>query len=142
MINSGKLFLLVVIFLSILSCKKEVDPEENLLGTWTVTKVEGQQVISGNPGIVVADNNPSGTISFSSNSTGEQAYSFTLLGTVYPQNDNFSWSATETEIIIDRVLNPDMVWTRVVNESNKQVASYDIPVNPTQIIRYTLTLEK
>lgn len=138
----GKVFFLILMFGSILSCKKEVDPEENLLGTWSVTKVEGQQVINGNPGIAVADNNPSGTISFSSNSTGTQAYSFTLLGTVYPQNDNFSWTANETEIIIDRVINPDMVWSRLLNESNKQVASYDIPVNANQVIRYTLTLEK
>ncbi|MCB9257596.1 MAG: hypothetical protein H6579_10730 [Chitinophagales bacterium] len=138
----GKLFLLAFLFSSLFSCKKEIDPEENLVGTWTVSKVEGQQIINGNPGFSAADNNPSGTISFSADATGQQNYSFSFLGTVYPQNDNFSWSATETEIIIDRLLNPDLVWTRIVNESNKQVASYDIPVNASQVIRYTLTLEK
>jgi hypothetical protein len=133
------LFLIV----TFLSCSKDdVDPDGNLQGRWNVEKVEGQQFTNGNPGIKLEDNNPTGYIVFESNGEGEQNYTFTLFGTAYPNINNFRYSATQTEIIIERFGQADLVWNRELNSANRQIASYDILVNANSFIRYTLTLEK
>ena len=67
---------------------------------------------------------------------------FTLFGTAYPNINNFRYSATQTEIIIERFGQADLVWNRELNTANRQIASYDILVNANSFIRYTLTLEK
>lgn len=133
--------LTLVLITLLFSCSKgEIDPE--LTGTWEVTKVEGQQFYNGAQGIYLVDNNPSGTIEFKKNGRGEQDYSFTLFGTVYEQKGSFTWSATELEVIIERNNDDDLIWSRLVSESKKQVATYDIVVDAQNTARYTLTLEK
>ena len=139
--NYSLVFLLIV-FTMITSCGKDVDPDGNLEGTWRVEKVEGQQYVMGNPGIYLVDNNPIGTIQFKSAGWGEQDYSFSLFGTTYPQNGAFKYTATESEIVIDVVNGQDMVWQRILNEENVQIASYEIVVNTSSTVTYTLTLEK
>lgn len=128
--------------LTLLSCGKDVDPDGNLEGTWQVEKVEGQQYTNGSPGIYVVDNNVTGTIQFKKSGLGEQDYSFTLFGTAYPQDGAFKYTATESEIVIDVVNGNDMIWERELNESNRQIASYDIVVDASTTVKYTLTLEK
>lgn len=140
--NFRSLALFVALLAMMISCAKDIDPDGNLDGTWQVEKVEGQQYTNGNPGIYLTDNNPTGTIQFKKTGWGEQDYSFTLFGTAYPQNNSFKWSATESEIIIDVVNGDDMIWARELNQSDKQIASYDIVVNANTTIKYTLTLEK
>lgn len=125
------------------SCSKDdADFDGNLTGKWNVTKVEGQQYVNGNAGIYLQDNSPTGYIEFKSNGKGEQNYSFTLFGTSYPQVANFTYTSTENSIIVKRFGEDDLVWNRLTNETNIQVASYEIPVDASTTIEYTLTLEK
>jgi hypothetical protein len=137
------LFIFVSLAILIHSCgkdNKENDPQ--LVGTWNVVKVEGQQYFNSSPGIYLADNNPTGYIKFEADGKGEQNYSFTLFGTNYPQNSSFRWYSSATTINIKRINDSDLVWNRVLSQENKQVASYDIPVDASTTIRYTLTLDK
>ena len=122
------------------SCKKNLD--KTLFGTWTVTKVEGTYNANGSSIFTAEDVNPTGFVRFDNNGRGEQDYSFTFVGTVYTQQSEFSWEANEDEIIINRVSEPDMIWVRVVDTENKQVASYNVVVNANENWDYTLTLEK
>ena len=113
-----------------------------LSGTWNVTKVQGIFKNGGTALPPIVDENPTGTITFRSNGTGEQNYSYTLAGTDYPQTGSFSWSATNDLIIIERVNDPDLEWTRITDQDNKQIASYNFLINANQSWDYTLTLEK
>jgi hypothetical protein len=122
------------------SCNKNLD--KVLFGTWTVTSVEGTLNVGGNSVFNSEDANPTGTVKFNSNGTGEQNYSFTFAGTVYNQVDDFSWEANNDEIIINRVSDPDMIWSRIFDSESKQIASYNIVVDAQQNWDYTLTLEK
>jgi hypothetical protein len=81
-------------------------------------------------------------VRFDSDGTGEQNYSFTFANINYSQNEEFSWEANEDEIIINRVSEADIIWTRTVDSENKQVASYTVVIDATQDWDYTLTLEK
>jgi hypothetical protein len=121
-------------------CKEGID--KVLVGTWNVTEVQGVFNSGSNSALPIIDGNPTGTITFRSNGTGEQNYSYTLGGTQYPQTGSFSWSATNDLIIIERVNDPDMEWTRVIDQDNKQVATYNYLINANQSWDYTLTLEK
>ena len=122
------------------SCDKEDDEiDEGLVGTWEVTKVEGQQFVNGNPGIKLEDENPTGYVKFESDGKGEQNYSFTLFGTTYPQTGQFRWTATASTINVKRFNDSDLVWERELNEPNKQIASFFFEDNN---VKYTLTLEK
>lgn len=132
---------LFAIALFITSCKKE-NLDSGLFGTWNVTQVSGIYYLNGSVVASPVDNNPTGTIKFNSNGTGKQDYSFSLYGSTYPQTSNFVWEADDSKITIDRTDEPDMEWTRVTNESNKQVATYRYVVNASQSWDYTLTLEK
>lgn len=141
--KASRFFLALFLIISFVACSKDdVDSDGNLQGRWNVEKVAGQQFTNGNPGIKLEDNNPIGYIEFRSNGEGEQNYTFTLFGTAYPNINNFRYSATQTEIIIERFGQADLVWNRELNTANRQVASYDILVNANSFIRYTLTLEK
>lgn len=132
--------ILVLTALVFNSCKKNLDAV--LFGTWTVTKVEGTRNLNGVSIFSAEDNNPVGTVRFDNDGTGEQNYSFTFANINYPQTGEFSWEANEDEIIINRVSEPDMIWTRIVDSENKQVASYTIVIDATQDWDYTLTMEK
>ncbi|TNF26921.1 MAG: hypothetical protein EP314_05350 [Bacteroidetes bacterium] len=125
---------------SMTSCKKNLD--EILFGTWNVTKVEGTLNVNGVSVFTAQDNSPVGTVKFESNGRGRQNYSFTFAGTLYEQVDDFRWEANESEIIIVRTSEPDMIWTRIINTENKQKASYNLVVDANQNWDYTLTLEK
>lgn len=141
--KASHIFIGLVLISTMFACSKDnADATGNLEGRWNVEKVEGQQYTNGNPGIKLEDNNPTGYIEFESNGQGEQNYTFTLFGTAYPNNGNFVYSATEAEIIIERFNQEDLVWMREVNTAAQQVASYDIDLNTSSFIRYTLTLEK
>ena len=130
---------MVVLF----SCEKEaIAPHGKLTGTCNVTKLEGQQYVLGVQGIYLADNNPTGTIKFERNGNGKQDYSFVLFGTTYPQYANFKWTATTTTINVNRINDTDLVWERLLSEEHKQIAAYDIIVDASSTIKYTLTLEK
>ncbi len=131
--------LLAMLFNS--SCKKD-SLDAVLFGTWNVTKVQGQQYVNGNPFLLLTDNNPTGYVRFDDNGTGEQNYTYVLFGTSYPNVSDFSWEADDNEIRIDRFNQPDLVWLRITNETDKQEATYTIVVDATQYWDYTLTLEK
>ncbi len=122
------------------SCNKDLD--KVLFGTWTVTKVEGTLNVNGSSVFTGVDENPVGTVEFKNNGKGEQNYSFTFNGSVYPQTGTFTWQANEDEIVIDRVSDPDMIWIRIINSDNKQKVSHNIVVDANQNWDYTLTLEK
>ncbi len=139
----GRVFgvlLVLGISVSFIGCDEGID--KVLIGTWNVTKVEGVFNSGGSSLPPLTDEAPVGTITFRSNGTGEQNYSYSLGGMQYPQTGSFSWSATDDLIIIERVNDPDMDWTRLVDTDNKQVASYNLLVNANQSWDYTLTLEK
>ncbi len=134
------------IFASIIimtSCSnEEISPNEKLVGTWEVTKVEGRQKTNGENGIVLTDNNPTGTINFTDEGKGKQDYSYSLFGNTYPNVNNFFWASNENEIIVDLWGDDDMIWKRIVNDENMQVATYGIVVNELITVEYTLTLER
>lgn len=137
----------VFIGLSILSitlffagCREGID--KVLVGTWNVERVEGVFNTGGGSLPPVADESPTGTITFRNNGTGEQNYTFTIAGTQYPQTGSFSWSATDEFIIIERLTEPNMEWTRLEDTDNKQVATYNVLLNANQSWDYTLTLRK
>lgn len=138
-----KINLILAILLTtilLISCAKDEDEiDEGLVGTWEVTKVEGQQFVSGNPGIKLEDDNPSGYVKFESDGKGEQNYTFTLFGTTYPQIAQFRWTANASTINVKRFNDSDLVWERELNEPNKQVASFFIEESN---VKFTLTLEK
>ncbi len=136
------LFLGLMLLTVFNSCSKDKQLDEQLVGLWSVSKVEGQQIVNGINGIYLVDNNPSGTIQFDDDGKGLQNYSFTLLGTSYPQYAAFQWSSTDDEIKIKRVNEPDMVWERLVTDYYRQVATYNIVVDANTSIQYTLTLDK
>ncbi|MGB0368172.1 MAG: hypothetical protein ACPGD8_02130, partial [Flavobacteriales bacterium] len=98
--------------------------------------------VNGSSFFSAEDENPVGTVEFKNNGTGEQNYSFTFNGTVYPQTGTFSWEASQDEIIIDRSSEPDMIWTRIIDSDNKQKVSHNVVINANENWDYTLTLEK
>lgn len=141
-VMKGKLIVLTVLLLTVAlsGCHKGID--KVLVGTWNVTRVEGVFNTGGGSLPPIVDASPTGTITFKSNGTGEQNYSYTLGGTEYPQTGRFSWSATDDLILIERTDDPDMEWTRITDTDNKQVATYNYLINANQSWDYTLTLEK
>jgi hypothetical protein len=104
--------------------------------------VEGQQYVNGSAGLTLADNNPTGTIRFDSDGSGNQNYSFTILGSTQSFNSNFIWEADELEIRVQRLNQPDMIWTRETNEPNLQRAINNVVISATENWDYILTLEK
>lgn len=132
--------LVVLVAVFSVGCQEGID--KVLVGTWNVERVEG--VFNTGSGTLppVVDENPTGTITFRSNGRGEQNYSFTLMGTEYPQTGDFSWSATDELIVIERITEPNMEWRRLEDTDNKQVATYNILINANQSWDYTLTLRK
>jgi len=137
------LFLIVTIAVGLAGCSKsEVNTDEKLIGQWDVTKVEGRQVTNGVPGIVLTDENPTGFIRFDEDGKGEQQYSFSLFGNTYPQSAQFRWNSTEQEVVVDLIGSDDMIWSRSVNEIDRQVAAYEIVISAELTIEYELTLEK
>jgi len=132
--------LAAVAVLALNSCYKDLDTV--LFGTWTVTKVEGTLNQNGSSILTASDDSPTGTVEFKNTGKGEQNYSFTFNGTVYPQIGTFTWQADQEEITIDRVTEPNMIWRRIIDTDNKQKVSYNIVVDANQNWDYTLTLEK
>jgi hypothetical protein len=132
-------------FLLLTACVKDKDPDKsdgNLIGRWNVKQVKGLIIENGVPkGSEIIDDAPTGFIRFDSDGKGEQNYSYTLLGTVYPNTGAFFWTANETEIRIKQFGN-DLIWVRKLNEPNKQQATYRVPISITTSVDYTLTLEK
>lgn len=131
---------LIATALCFTACNKNLD--KVLFGTWSVTKVEGVYFSNGASVFTVEDASPTGFVKFEKSGKGEQDYSFTLAGTIYTQQDNFSWEANDDEIIIVRSGEPDLIWTRVSDTETMQVATYKIIVDATTYWNYTLTLEK
>lgn len=123
-------------------CKDKEELDSRLFGTWNVTRVAGQQYLNGSAGVSLTDSSPSGYVRFDEDGTGEQNYYFTLFGTNYPYINDFRWEADANEIRIDRFNQSDMVWRRITNEPNKQVATYNIVLSATENWDYTLTLER
>lgn len=142
--NSLKLATITLTSMFLLvACTQDKTPfEDDLIGTWTVTKVKGQQFLNGVPGIDATDDSPSGFVRFDRDGRGEQNYTFNLLGFEFPNTGNFIWLSNAIEIRIKQSGNPDLIWKREVNQPNLQVATYTIVVSPEITIDYTLTLEK
>lgn len=136
------LIILIVGIASLNGCSKDENLDPALYATWQVTKVEGLFYINGVPALPLADNNPSGTVEFKEDGTGFQNYTFQIGGSTSQQVGAFRWEADQNEIRIDRVNEPDMVWARVANLTNKQVATYTQIVDANSKWDYTLTLEK
>lgn len=122
-------------------CAKD-NLDEKLFATWQVTKVEGLYYWNNTPTFPVSDNSPSGTVRFDEDGTGYQNYSYQIAGNTSQQIGAFKWEADDNEIRIDRVDEPDMVWVRQTNLTNKQVAKYTYIVDSNTKWDYTLTLEK
>jgi len=135
-------FLMTVLLMMHLLSGCDPGIDKDLIGTWNVTRVEAVFVNSGTNSTAVVDEDPTGTVIFRRNGTGEQDYYYTVAGTQSHQTGSFRWSATDETIYIERDNEPDMEWTRVVNQENRQVATYRILVNATQSWDYTLTLER
>ena len=135
-------FLSLAIFAILIfnSCNKNLD--KVLFGTWNVTKVEGTLNVNGSSVLTAQDYNPIGTVEFKNTGKGEQNYSFTFNGTVYPQTGTFTWEANDEEIIVYRTTESDMYWQRIIDTDNKQKVSYNVIVDANQNWDYTLTLEK
>lgn len=127
---------------SLQGCSKDENLDPALYATWQVTKVEGLYYWNGVPTLPASDNDPFGTVRFDDDGKGYQNYPFQLAGKNFEQIGAFSWEADEDEIRIDRVDEPDMVWQRVANLTNKQVATYTHVVDANSKWDYTLTLEK
>jgi len=133
--------LMLISMVGLSSCiNKNLDKQ--LFGTWNVTKVEGTFTIAGIVLPTVSDPEPTGTVTFNRNGTGKQNYTFTANGTSYSNTDNFNWKATNTEIIIERPNDTDLVWKRIMDTDEKQVTSYTIIVDANRSWDYILTLEK
>jgi hypothetical protein len=132
--------LVVAAVLVLNSCYKNLD--KVLFGIWSVTKVEGTLNQNGSSVFSATDDNPTGTVEFKNSGKGEQNYTFTFDDTVSTQIGTFTWQADEDEITIDRVTQPNMNWSRIINTDNRQKVSYNIVVNANQNWDYTLTLEK
>lgn len=135
-------FMLALAVTVISSCADKEDLDPALFGTWQVTKVQGQLYFNNVPMIPLSDNNPSGTVRFDKNGTGYQNYSFQLAGNTNSQVGAFRWTATDSEILIDRQNEPDMVWQRVTNLSTRQVATFTFVEDGSTRWDYTLTMEK
>lgn len=133
-------FTLVAIILSGCADKEDLDPA--LFGTWQVTKVRGLLYVNNVPTFPITDNSPTGTVRFDEDGTGFQNYSFELGGNTNTQTGTFLWTATDNEIIIDRQNEPDMIWNRDVNLTNRQEATFTFQENGTTKWDYTLTMEK
>ena len=132
---------LVVVAVTVFnSCNKNLD--KVLFGTWNVTKVEGTLNVGGTSILTAEDNNPTGTVEFKNNGTGEQNYSFTFNGTDYPQTGTFTWEANQDEIIVFRTTESDIYWQRIIDTDNRQKVSYNVTVDAQRNWDYTLTLEK
>lgn len=134
------LLALSIVAMTFNSCNKNLD--KVLFGTWVVTKVEGTLNVGGVSVFTAEDNAPVGTVRFDNDGTGEQNYSFTFATVNYTQTGEFSWEANEDEIIINRVSEPDLIWTRITDSENKQVASYNLVEDASHNRDFTLTLEK
>jgi hypothetical protein len=131
---------LVATILSGCADKEDLDPA--LFGTWQVTEVKGLLYLNNVPTFPITDSSPSGTVRFDKDGTGFQNYSFELGGNTNTQTGTFLWTATDNEIIIDRQNEPDMIWNRDVNLTNKQEATFTFQENGTTKWDYTLTMEK
>lgn len=125
---------------SVVSCTKNLD--KLLFGTWTVTKVQGAYIVNGNSVFTAQDTMPTGTIEFKNNGTGHQNYTFFFAGTTYVMIDDFKWEANDDEIIVKRIDEPDMIWTRVLDTETKQIATFTTVINADESRDFTLTLEK
>lgn len=131
---------LLVGVVSAVSCNKNLD--KVLFGTWTVTKVEGDYIVNGTSVFTAQDTVPTGTIEFKTNGTGHQNYTFFFGGTTYTMIDDFKWEANDDEIIVNRVDDTDMIWTRVLDTETKQIATFTTVINADESRDFTLTLEK
>lgn len=134
------IILAIAAILILNSCYKNLD--KVLFGVWSVTKVEGTLNQNGSSILTASDENPTGTVEFKNTGKGEQDYSFTFNGTVYQQTGTFTWQADQDEITIERITEPNMIWSRIIDTDNKQKVSYNLVIDANQNWDYTLTLEK
>ena len=133
---------LIMLFTSACVKNVNVNPNEKLVGNWKVTQAQGQLYSNGTPGLMLTDTATTGNIQFNSNGTGKSNFSFALFGVVFPNVYNFSYTVSDAEVRIKQYGKSDLIWTRVSNENNVQVAYYTINLDATQNVRCTLTLKK
>jgi len=139
-----KKYFLPFIVLFLVACNKNnnADSEGNLEGQFSVTKVEGKVYYNNSLVYTEEDENSSGYIDFDSDGSGYQNYSFTLNNTNHIQEGSFYWTADENYVYVKRIAEDDLVWTREINEKDKQVISFSYDEDSQTTIDYTLTLEK
>ena len=128
-----------LIILAILSCNGSDDnppPTSNnvLVGTWNVIKIIYDNTTTG-----VIEPDVTGTITFNTDGTGRENYTYTVLGIPIPNVSNFTWRSTNTQIIFDEGTSDEAVWGRVQNTSNLQVGRFEESTGNTNI---TITIEK
>ncbi len=121
------------------ACGEDDDPPStnNLIGTWQVDNVRLTGRIAG---IEVDENvNPSGTITFNSDFTGKENYSYTIPNLNIPivERDDFTWTSNGNQLVIDPGDVDQQDWTRTINEAKSQVGSYQIVDGTTN---YTVTI--
>jgi len=97
------------------SCDDDEEPQNNLVGTWTVDEIDAS--ISGND----FDLNGSGTMTFNADNSGSRNYSFTTAGNTLNPQDSFTWADDGAgEITITNVNGGVETWTQNVNTASSQ----------------------
>lgn len=136
-------FFLLSLSLLAFSCDNDDDDDggseppttNNLVGTWDVTSIVA---LSGTQEI---DAEVSGTIKFNADGTGQESYSWTALGVSVQENNGFTWQSTSNTITFDPGDVDQTVWSRLINEEDRQRGSY-VSTIEGQNVTITITLEK
>lgn len=124
-----KLFSLISVFIILLvaGCKKKDSetptPDTGIVGTWTVTKVNGEVSVAG-LNQSDTDNSPKGTVAFLSNDTGATAYSFTLFSVPYGDTGTFKWTKDDSSITVTRQDGTVETWKILSSSGNRMEAEF------------------
>jgi len=117
-------FVLLGSALSFSSCGDDPEPEDDLIGTWTVDAVEAD--ISGS----VNDANGSGTITFNSDNSGSRDYTFSTLGNTLDIVDTFTWDdSTSGELTITNNNGGVETWTRSIDTPTAQEMTVNLNIS-------------
>ncbi len=128
-------------FLTACGDDDEAPTANNIVGTWQVDNVALEGQIGG---INVNEQvNPTGTITFNSDFTGKENYTYTIPNLNIPivENDQFKWTSSGNQLMIDPGDVDQQNWVRTINEANNQKGSYQV-VDGSTNYTVTITLSK
>ncbi len=120
------LLMMVFPLMSMMACSDDDSAPGDanvLVGTWNVDLI---QVSGSIGGIGISETvTPTGTITFNSDFTGKENYSYNVpgIGNI-TENDNFTWRSSAATITFDPGDVDESVWTREINEQNRQRGKY------------------